>query len=87
MISIGYRKSFLQIDVILYLENKSLSTDSTRLIIERAERDKDASEQQLNKNVRNHQSLVKVIGNLVLLNANRFLFQCQVHGNVYKKLQ
>ena len=46
------------------------------------ERDNDPSEQQLNKNRRNHQSLVKENWKLCIkmcvdLNRNRFLFQCQ----------
>ncbi len=36
------------------MENKILHNGSTRLTNERAERDKDTSEQQLNKNIRNH---------------------------------
>ncbi len=78
------RRSSLQIDVIflkglpkkksnvLYKENKTLFSGSTSLMIERAGRDKDTSEQQLNNSVKHHQSSV---------------FQCQVHNNVYNRLE
>ncbi len=52
---LGCRKSSLQPDVlynVLYMEDKMLYSGLTRLRIERAERDKDTSEQQLNKNER-----------------------------------
>ncbi len=41
-----------------------LYNGSTRLTTERAERDKETSEQQLNKNIRNQQSLLKETGSL-----------------------
>ncbi len=61
----GCRKSSLQIDVILYegfilyVENKTLHCGSTRLTSERAERDKDPSEQQLNNNINKKSSAVQ----------------------------
>lgn len=41
------------------MENEMLYNGSVRLTTERAERDKDTSEQHLNKNRRNHQAVVK----------------------------
>ncbi len=46
------------------MANKALYNGSIRLTTEMAKRDKDTSEQQLNKNLRNHQSLVKETGSL-----------------------
>ncbi len=59
---LGCRKSSSQIDVVLYEKKQLFNNCSTTLTIERAERDKDTSEQQLHKNIRNHQTLVKEIG-------------------------
>ncbi len=44
------------------MENKTMNNGSTRLTAERAERDKDPSEQQVDKNITNHQSFVKETG-------------------------
>ncbi len=59
--------------------------------IERTERDKDPSEQQLNKNQkssvtgkRNWKLSNKICADL---NRNRFLFQCKVHNNASNKLK
>lgn len=59
----------MQIDIILYEGFAKVmfcpwrtKCCSTRLTIERAERDKDTSRLQLNRNLRNHQSLVKETG-------------------------
>ncbi len=41
-----------------------LYNDSATMTTERAERHKDTSDQQLNKNVKNHQSLLQQIGGL-----------------------
>lgn len=72
---LGCKKSYLQVDVILYegFTTKVIffvrgEQNAVQWINQTdrwwAERDKDTSEQHLNKNIRNHQSLVKEIGSL-----------------------
>lgn len=59
---------------------------STRLTVARAQKDKDTSEQQLNKNIRNWfkknwKLSMKMCADL---NKNKFPFQFQVQNNAYK---
>lgn len=84
------RKSSLQIDVIkfegfvLYMKNKTLYKGSTWLTNERAERDKDTPEHGSPVTGKRNRKLS--IKTCTYWNKNRLLFQCQVHNDVYNKL-
>ncbi len=65
------------------MENKTWCNGSTRLTTEKAERDKDISEQQSNKKIRNNQSLVKEIGSLASKSADLSLVHPYIVFHVY----